>query len=77
MFKFDDPDTADEMKGVAFLASLVVVALIALFSTGAAINAFNNQQITNRAEKAVACIKELGPENAQLCREIYQVQIKP
>jgi len=77
MFSFNDPDTADEIKGVASIASLVVVALIALFFTGAAVNAFNNRQITNRAEKAVACIKELGPENAQLCREIYQVQIKP
>ena len=77
MFCFNDPDTADEMKGVASIVSLVVVALIAFFFAGAAVNAFNNQQITNRAEKAVACIKELGPENAQLCREIYQVQIKP
>lgn len=77
MFSFNDPDTADQMTGIAFMVSLVVVALIALFFTGAAVNAFNNRQITNRAEKAVACIKELGPENAQLCREIYQVQIKP
>jgi len=77
MFSFNNPGTADEIKGVASIVSLFVVALIALFFTGAAVNAFNNQQITNRAEKAVACMKELGPENAQLCQEIYQVQIKP
>ncbi len=77
MFSFNNPGTADEIKGVASIVSLFVVALIALFFTGAAVNAFNGQQITNRAEKAVACMKELGPENAQLFQEIYQVQIKP
>lgn len=77
MFSFNDPDTADQLKGIAFMVSLAVVAVIAMFFTGAAVNAFNNRQITNRAEKAVACIKELGPENAQLCQEIYQVKIQP
>jgi hypothetical protein len=77
MFCFNDPDTADGMNSVAFFVTLTVGSVIALSFTGAAINAFNNQQIANRTEKAVACIKELGPENAQLCLEIYQVQIKP
>ncbi|NCZ96482.1 hypothetical protein EBZ02_04880 [bacterium] len=77
MFSFNDPDTADQLKGIAFCATVAVGVLIAVFFTGAAVNAFNNRQITNRAEKAVACIKELGPENAQLCQEIYQVKIQP
>ncbi len=77
MFKFDDLTTADQMTGIAFCATVAVGVVVVLFFTGAAVNAFNNQQITNRAEKAVTCVKELGPENAQLCQEIYQVQIKP
>jgi len=77
MFSFNDSDTADQVKGIAFCVSLAVGMVIAFTLTGAAINGFQNQQITNRAEKAVACVKELGPENAQLCQEIYQVQIKP
>jgi len=77
MFSFNDSDTADQVKSIAFCVSLAVGMVIAFTLTGAAINGFQNQQITNRAEKAVACVKELGPENAQLCQEIYQVQIKP
>lgn len=39
--------------------------------------AAHDQYIANLADKAVACTKELGPENALLCREIYQLPAKP
>jgi hypothetical protein len=77
MFSFNDPDTADQWKGVALGVSLTTALVITLFIAGTLGNALHVQQLTKRAEKAVACAKELGPENALLCREIYQLPAKP